>query len=273
VNKDSNEPALIIGSSSVKQRSELSLLQLWDKHASFSSDDCAYTAEITSTCGDKSEARKQVCPGKLALHYLNSSRLLLQSDDESSDDESSDTTSSSVPQSYGRADSDTLFSTFPTSVCTRISESACAGVWRHRVYNSAKEEIGQSLIFVGGESWGIPSDRSIIGDLDQESVSTLLLAYKVSFETSSVVNSAAQPPFPFSWRLFGACRDMPPTRAAPPVGWRRSTAYAAHNVRNVALNLSALSCTYFIHMRSHYFFETAQLKPSFPLSPLPSYSA
>ena len=272
MNKDSNEPALIIGSSSVKQRSELSLLQLWDKHASFSSDDCTYTAEITSTCGDKSEARKQVCPGKLALHYLNSSRLLLQSDDESSDDESSDTTSSSVPQSYGRADSDTLFSTFPTSVCTRISESACAGVWRHRVYNSAKEEIGQSLIFVGGESWGIPSDRSIIGDLDQESVSTLLLAYKVSFETSSVVNSAAQPPFPFSWRLFGACRDMLQTRAAPPVGWRRSTAYAAHNVRNVALNLSALSCTYFIHMRSHYFFETAQLKPSFPLSPLPSSS-
>ena len=127
-----------------------------------------------------------MCPGQLAPSYSNLSRLLLQSNEESSD-----TTSSSVVQSYGKADSDTLFSTFPTSVCTRISESACEGVWKHRVYNSAKEEIGQSLIFVGGESWGIPSDRSIIGDLDQESVSTLHLAYKVGFESSSTANSAA----------------------------------------------------------------------------------
>jgi hypothetical protein len=177
-NKDSKEPVIVIGSASVNRKTELSLLQLWDK-SSFSvlssADECAYTAEITSTCGDKSEARKQICPGKVAPRYLNSSRHLLKADGDDDDDEST----SSVLQRYDHADTDTLLSTFPTSVCTRISESACEGVWKHRVYNAAKEEIGQSLIFVGGESWGIPSDRSIIGDLDQQSVSILLESFKV----------------------------------------------------------------------------------------------
>ena len=176
--KDSDEPVLVIGSASVKRKTELSLLQLWNKNnfsVSSSGDECIYTAEISSTCGDKSEARKQVCPAKVAPRYLNSSRRLLKADD----DDDSEESKSSVLDKYDHADTDTLLSTFPTSVCTRISDAACEGVWLHRVYNPAKEEIGRSLIFVGGESWGIPSDRSIIGDLDQQSVSTLLQAFKV----------------------------------------------------------------------------------------------
>ncbi len=186
--KDSNEPVLVVGSASVKRKTELSLLQLWDKSsfsASSSADECTYTAEITSTCGDKSEARKQVCPVKVAPQYLNSSRHLLSADDDDDDDASSVKSKRlrSLLAGYDHADTDTLLSTFPTSVCTRISEAACEGVWRHRVYNAAKQEIGQSLIFVGGESWGIPNDRSIIGDLDSLSVSTLLDAFKVTHST------------------------------------------------------------------------------------------
>ena len=209
-----------------------------------------------------------MCPGKLALHYVNSSRLLLQSDDESGDS----------TQLYGRADTDTLLSTFPTSVCTRISESACAGVWRHRVYNSAKEEIGQSLIFVGGESWGIPSDRSIIGDLDQESVSTLLLAYKVSFETSSIVTLLLNP-LSLSLSLVAcvcsapvevcARRELLPQWGGGAVLHMQRIMYAMSHSTSQRFH----AYTLFIHITSHYFFETAQLKPSFPLSPLPSYSA
>jgi hypothetical protein len=179
--KDSHEPVLVIGSASVKRKTELSLLQLWDKSSfsvSSSAEECSYTAEITSTCGDKSEARKQVCPGKVAPRYLNSSRHLLKAGD-ADDEESSAESSGSALDRYDHADTDILMTTFPTSVCTRISEAACEGVWQHRVYDAAKQEIGQSLIFVGGESWGIPSDRSIIGDLDQHSVLTFLLAFKV----------------------------------------------------------------------------------------------
>lgn len=189
--RDSNEPVLVVGSASVKRKAELSLLQLWDKSsfsASSSADDCTYTAEITSTCGDKSEARKQVCPGKVAPRYLNSSRHLLNADDD--DDDSSSAKSKrlrSLLDGYDHADTDTLLSTFPTSVCTRISEAACEGVWRQRVYNAAKQEIGQSLIFVGGESWGIPSDRSIVGDLDSLSVSTLLDAFKVTHSALTIL--------------------------------------------------------------------------------------
>ena len=172
---DSNEHVLTIGSSSVMRKAEMSLLQLWDR-VSFPADDCSYTAEITSTCGDESKASKQVCPGKIAPKFLKPSRLLLEYDDSSV---STSENASSVFQFFGLTDSNTLSSTFPTSVCTRISEAACEGVWRHRVYDSAKQQIGQSLIFVGGESWGIPSDRSIIGDLDHTSVSILLEAFKV----------------------------------------------------------------------------------------------
>jgi hypothetical protein len=180
VQKTSDEPFIVLGSSSVQQKTELSLLQLWDKSVSFDSDDCTYTAEITSTCGDKSVAKKQICPGKHAPRESNLLRHLLGIIDDNNNSSTEGTSEAgSVLQAYGHADAGTILSTFPTSVCTRISEAACGGVWRHRVYNSVEQEIGQSLIFVGGESWGIPSDRSIIGDLDQESVSTLFQAFKV----------------------------------------------------------------------------------------------
>jgi hypothetical protein len=175
---NSNDPVLVIGSSSVTLKTEVSLLQLWDKSSSFSADDCSYTAEIISTCGDQSKAKKQVCPGKSASTFVKKpSRLLLQTDDSSP---SAYGNSSSELQLFGLTDENVFSSTLPTSVCTRISEAACEGVWRHHVYNSAKQMIGQSLIFVGGESWGIPSDRSIIGDLDLASVSVLLQALKVT---------------------------------------------------------------------------------------------
>ena len=178
--KGLDDPLLVIGSTSVKRDSELSLMQLWDRKASFSKDDCTYTAELTSTCGDKSEARKQVCPGKTAATF--SSRHLLEEDGGDGDDDDASSESSSevsVSSVFGHSDAATIARTFPTSACTRISNGACEGVWKHRVYNSAKEEIGQSLVFVGGESWGIPSDRSIIGDLDEQSLSMIKQVYKV----------------------------------------------------------------------------------------------
>ena len=190
--KNSIDPVLVIGSSSVTLKTEVSLLQLWDKSSSFSADDCSYTAEIISTCGDQSKAKKQVCPGKFASTFVKPSRLLLQTDESSP---SSYGNSSSMVQLFGLTDEIVFSSTFPTSVCTRISEAACEGVWRHHVYNSANQKIGQSLIFVGGESWGIPSDRSIIGDLDHASVSVLLQALKVSDTTLFSCNPCSSTSF------------------------------------------------------------------------------
>lgn len=221
---DSKEPVVVIGSSSVMLKTEVSLLQLWDKSIAFSADDCAYTTEITSTCGDKSKAAKHVCPGKFASNLMKTSRLLSEADDSSP--LSSENNSSSVLQFFGLSDSETFSSTSPTSVCTRISEAACEGVWRHRVYNSEKQIIGQSLIFVGGESWGIPSDRSIIGDLDQASVSVLLEAFKVIEQFYLDANAAANLVSLLSSRQFGVYLGTLLTKLVRPVGWKRSTAYA-----------------------------------------------
>ena len=175
-------------------------MQLWDRKAEFKQDDCTYTAELTSTCGDTSEARKQVCPGRHAATYA--SRQLLEDDDsdgDGDDDASSESSSTARASSaFGHADAGTISHTFPTSACTRISSAACEGVWQHRVYNAAKEEIGKSLVFVGGESWGIPSDRSIIGDLDQESLNMVKQVFKVNARSASLqVARSILTPFPF----------------------------------------------------------------------------